>query len=89
MKYQSLSLCHLWANCLVVLAIRYYNIAIVVIVIEYLMNRKKKLNQIFNKRLKKAKAKLNPNTKEKYVSKADREVLDTTEVEVDNASEVS
>jgi hypothetical protein len=59
------------------------------------MNRKKKLNQIFNKRLKKAKAKLNPNTKEKYVSKADRETLDTTEVEVevevevDKASEVS
>jgi len=36
------------------------------------MNRKKKLNQIFNKRLKRAKAKLNPNSKEKYVSKADR-----------------
>ena len=55
------------------------------------MNRKKKLNQIFNKRLKKAKAKLNPNTKEKYVSKADRETLDATEVEVevDKASEVS
>ena len=36
------------------------------------MNRKKKLNQIFNKRLKKAKAKLSPNSKEKYVAKADR-----------------
>jgi len=41
------------------------------------MNRKKKLNQIFNKRLKKAKAKLNPNSKDKYVSKADRLIAET------------
>ena len=45
----------------------------------YQMNRKKKLNQIFNKRLKKAKAKLNPQSKEKYVAKADREVTQTLE----------
>ena len=37
------------------------------------MNRKKKLNQIFNKRLKKAKAKLNTSAgKAPYVAKADR-----------------
>lgn len=40
------------------------------------MNRRKKAKQIFNKKLKKAKAKLQPenqkNAKPKYVSKADR-----------------
>lgn len=37
------------------------------------MNRKKKLNQIFNRRLKKAKAKLNTSAgKEPYIAKADR-----------------
>lgn len=37
------------------------------------MNRKKKLNQIFNKRLKKAKAKLSASKgKAPYVTKADR-----------------
>jgi len=43
------------------------------------MNRKKKLNQIFNKRLKKAKAKLNPNQKDRYVSKAEREALESAD----------
>ena len=45
------------------------------------MNRKKKLNQIFNKRLKKAKAKLNPNPNQKggYVSKAERASLESAE----------
>lgn len=37
------------------------------------MNRKKKLNSIFNSRLKKAKAKLSTTSKPKYISKADRE----------------
>jgi hypothetical protein len=47
------------------------------------VNRKKKLNQIFNKRLKKAKAKLNPNEKDKYISKADRAVEETNNTDSD------
>ena len=43
------------------------------------MNRKKKLNQIFKKRLKKAKAKLNPNQKVGYVSKAERASQESVE----------
>ena len=39
------------------------------------MNRKKKLNSIFNSRLKRAKAKLSSSNKPKYISKADREAL--------------
>jgi len=40
------------------------------------MNRQKKIQGIFNKKLKKAKAKLNTNHKPKYVSKAKRAKLD-------------
>ncbi|MBQ0725552.1 MAG: DUF2986 domain-containing protein [Cycloclasticus sp.] len=40
------------------------------------MNRQKKIQYIFKKRLKKAKAKLNPNHKPKYLSKAQRAKLD-------------
>ncbi|MCJ8341108.1 MAG: DUF2986 domain-containing protein [Pseudomonadales bacterium] len=43
------------------------------------MNRKKKLNQIFNKRLKKAKSKLSPNQKGRYVSKAERASLEVAD----------
>ncbi|MGK0440311.1 MAG: hypothetical protein ACJA0N_000097 [Pseudohongiellaceae bacterium] len=39
------------------------------------MNRKKKINQTFKKKAKKANAKLNPRGKERYVSKAEREKL--------------
>jgi hypothetical protein len=39
------------------------------------MNRKKKLNSILNKRMKKIKAKMAPTSKEKYVSKAERAKL--------------
>jgi len=39
------------------------------------MNRKKKMNSILKKRLKKAKAKLAPKNNSTYVSKADREKL--------------
>ena len=39
------------------------------------MNRQKKIQNLFSKRLKKAKAKLNPNSKPKYVSKAERAAL--------------
>ena len=38
------------------------------------MNRKKHMNSILKKRIKKAKAKLAPKNKTAYVSKADREV---------------
>ena len=36
------------------------------------MNRRKKLQQLFKAKAKKASAKLAPNTKDKYISKADR-----------------
>ncbi|MEW5008448.1 MAG: DUF2986 domain-containing protein [Cycloclasticus sp.] len=39
------------------------------------MNRQKKIQNLFSKRLKKAKAKLNPSSKPKYVSKAERAAL--------------
>ncbi|ATC95002.1 DUF2986 domain-containing protein [Pseudoalteromonas tunicata] len=39
------------------------------------MNRQKKLNEIFQKRLKRAKAKLHTGNKPAYVSKAERERL--------------
>lgn len=37
------------------------------------MNRKKKLQNLFKKRLKRARAKLDGRPKERYISKADRE----------------
>ena len=40
------------------------------------MNRKKKIHEKFNQRLRKAKAKLSTNNKPKYVSKADRAKLE-------------
>jgi hypothetical protein len=43
------------------------------------MNRKKKITEILKKRLKKAKAKLSPNKKPKYISKADRAKLEQIE----------
>ena len=39
------------------------------------MNRQKKIQDIYSKRLKRAKAKRNPNNKPKYISKADRAKL--------------
>ncbi|MEI6893401.1 MAG: DUF2986 domain-containing protein [Colwellia sp.] len=39
------------------------------------MNRKKKMNNMLKKKLKKANAKLHSNNKAKYVSKADRAKL--------------
>jgi len=41
------------------------------------MNRRKKGNQILKARVKKAKAKLSPESKSKYISKADRAKLAT------------
>ena len=40
------------------------------------MNRKKKLQSLFKKRLKRARAKLDGRPKERYVSKADRAKAD-------------
>ncbi len=48
------------------------------------MNRKKKINSILKKRLKKMNAKANPGNKPKYISKAQRaklEALESTENE--------
>ncbi|MBN2991695.1 DUF2986 domain-containing protein [Pseudomonas cedrina subsp. fulgida] len=39
------------------------------------MNRQKKLQQLFKAKAKKASAKLAPKSKDKYISKADREKL--------------
>lgn len=43
------------------------------------MNRKKKLNDAFNKKLKKMNAKLRVINKPKYISKAERENIAATE----------
>ncbi|MBD1573571.1 DUF2986 domain-containing protein [Vibrio sp. S17_S38] len=39
------------------------------------MNRKKKINSILKKRIKKMNSKLHPSNKPKYISKAEREKL--------------
>ena len=41
------------------------------------MNRKKKVHAIFKKKLKKAKARMNPSNKPKYISKAERATLES------------
>lgn len=46
------------------------------------MNRKKKLNDAFNKKLKKMNAKLRVVNKPKYISKADREAMALAENEL-------
>jgi hypothetical protein len=51
------------------------------------MNRKKKLNSILNKRMKKIKAKLAPDSKEKYVSKAERAKLTALDEQQSNENE--
>lgn len=43
------------------------------------MNRKKKLNDVYNKKLKKHNAKLRILNKPKYISKAEREKMATDE----------
>jgi hypothetical protein len=43
------------------------------------MNRKKKVKGIFEKKLKKAKAKLNPKAKPRYISKAERAKMEAEE----------
>ena len=44
------------------------------------MNRKKKINSILNKRLKKINAKVAPANKSKYISKAERARLEAEQV---------
>jgi Protein of unknown function (DUF2986) len=48
------------------------------------MNRKKKLNDAFNKKLKKMNAKLRVTNKPKYISKAERESIALAESAVAN-----
>jgi len=48
------------------------------------MNRKKKLNEDFNKKIKKQNAKLNTNKKPKYISKAEREKIALAENQPQN-----
>ncbi len=43
------------------------------------MNRKKKIFDKFNKKVKKAKARMNPSSKPKYISKAERAKLELEE----------
>ncbi|MDA7746996.1 DUF2986 domain-containing protein [Psychromonas sp.] len=51
------------------------------------MNRKKKINSILQKRLKKINAKIAPNSKPKYISKAERAKLAEQEAEQNTQSE--
>lgn len=46
------------------------------------MNRKKKLNDALNKKLKKMNAKLRVTNKPKYISKAERENIASTESQI-------
>ncbi len=45
------------------------------------MNRKKKLNSILKKRMKKINAKAAPNTKSQYISKAERAKLEQADAQ--------
>jgi len=52
------------------------------------MNRKDKLQKIYNKRLKRARAKLNTASKPRYISKADRAKAEAevkVEAEIENS----
>jgi len=51
------------------------------------MNRKKKVHAIFKKKLKKAKARMNPSNKPKYISKAERAKLELEGDATDNNTE--
>jgi len=51
------------------------------------MNRKKKMNNILKKKVKKANSKLHTNNKPKYVSKADRAKLAEQEAAQEQESE--
>ncbi|WP_158119711.1 DUF2986 domain-containing protein [Vibrio metoecus] len=49
------------------------------------MNRKKKINQTLQKRLKKQHAKLHPSNKPRYISKAERAKLAEEQTNTDTA----
>lgn len=53
------------------------------------MNRQKKLKQLFKAKAKKASAKLAPKSKDKYVSKAEREKLAAPAAEDSSPSQES
>jgi len=53
------------------------------------MNRKDKLQKIYNKRLKRARAKLKTTSKERYISKADRAKIEAENSAVESDSEKS
>lgn len=48
------------------------------------MNRKKKINSILKKRIKKMNSKLHPSNKPKYISKAEREKLEAEAAQQEN-----
>lgn len=50
------------------------------------MNRKKKINQTLQKRLKKQNAKLHPSNKPRYISKAERAKLAAEQANTDTAT---
>ena len=54
------------------------------------MDRKKKINSILKKRAKQANAKLNPSTKPRYISKAERaKLIEQTSIEsIDNIQSI-
>lgn len=56
------------------------------------MNRKKKISNIWNKKLKKAKSHLNPkanNNKPKYISKADRAKMEAEQAAAESSPEAT
>ena len=53
------------------------------------MNRRKKINQLLKANAKKASAKLAPKSKDKYISKADREKLAAEAAQVPDLSSQS
>jgi hypothetical protein len=52
------------------------------------MNRKKKINSIYKKRIKQINAKANPSNKAKYISKAERAKLEAEESESNQVEKV-
>jgi hypothetical protein len=51
------------------------------------MNRKKKINSVLKSKLKKANAKLQKSNKPRYVSKAERALLEENEAAVNKAAD--
>ena len=53
------------------------------------MNRNAKIQKLYDKRLKRARAKLKTSSKERYISKADRAKIELEKAEVDSNTEKS